>query len=230
MKKEGRRIEDREFEMDRVPDELREQARVFKRVRADVERQMKKSMRSLSDGERAKLNMLFMAIQFGCGDLEKAAKEVGVSKALLKKLMNMPGISSEIAGICTAEIKFWSQYSPELQKDSRFLAKFCSRNLKYGGHLIALMAKRNDKRFFIELGKCLSGEIDSTLSDPIDEEIAEILGHNPWITAKDAVAELKQRGWTMTEEAFRVRKQRLKRTADAAYKAWHDWSRGTPEA
>jgi hypothetical protein len=210
----------------RVSNELREHARALKKVRADVLRQMKKSIRSLSEGERAKLNMLFMAIQIGCGDLEKAAKQVGVSKALLKKFMHMPGISSEIASICTAEIRFWSQYSPQLQKDSRFLAKLFSKNLKYGKHLISLMAEQNDKRFFSDLGKCLSGEIDSTLSDPIDEEIARILGHNPWITAKEAVAELKQRGWTMTEEGFRMRKQRLRRAADAAYRDWHDRNRG----
>jgi hypothetical protein len=75
------------------------------------------------------------------------------------------------------------------------------------------------KRFFIELGKCLSGEIKSK-ADEIDTDIAHIIAANSSITAADAVRELETRGWHITQEAFRMRKQRLKRAAAAAHEAY----------
>jgi uncharacterized protein YaeQ len=75
------------------------------------------------------------------------------------------------------------------------------------------------KKFFIDLGKCLSGEIDPQLWDKRDLDIAEIVLSNPRMRAKDAVRELERRGHTgISEENFRNWKSKLvkaKREYDA---------------
>ena len=66
------------------------------------------------------------------------------------------------------------------------------------------------KQFFIDLGKCLSDDIDPQLWDKRDIDIAEIVLSNPRISAKDAVRELERRGHReITEENFRMWKMRL---------------------
>jgi hypothetical protein len=91
----------------------------------------------------------------------------------------------------------------------RFLAKSASRDLKGSRALISEAARKEDKLFFIRLGKCLSGEIKED-ADQLNLYVAWIICENPSISAKDAVRELKERGgWTLTEDHFRVIKQRL---------------------
>src|SRR5262249_50617711 len=75
---------------------------------------------------------------------------------------------------------------------------------------ILLAAERNDKQFFIWLGKCLSGEITAKIFDNTDLAIADLIYRNPSIKAKEAVCELKQRGLPqISEDNFRMRKKRL---------------------
>jgi hypothetical protein len=70
-------------------------------------------------------------------------------------------------------------------------------------------AVRNDKQFFIDLGKCLSGEIKNTvLFDKRDLDIAEMALFAT--SGRDAVRELEWRGHDdMTEDNFRMWKMRL---------------------
>jgi hypothetical protein len=104
-----------------------------------------------------------------------------------------------------------------LQDDSLIRAKLAARlvqqtgDLDFSVWLVLLAIKRNDKRFFIDFGKCLSGEIkDSTLFDKRDRDIAEIVLFEPEMSAKDAVRELERRGHRgITEDNFRMWKMRL---------------------
>jgi len=92
----------------------------------------------------------------------------------------------------------------------RQIAKLAAFDLKAYKAEIFLPAATREKRFFIDLGKCLSGEIKSGF-DKLDVAIASILLQNPSIKAKDAVRELKRRRHpAISEENFRMRKQRLK--------------------
>lgn len=115
----------------------------------------------------------------------------------------------------------------EMLKDQSLIrAKLAARIVKETGDLdfsfwlVLLAIEINDKRFFIDFGKCLSGEIkDPTLFDKRDRDIAEIVLFEPEMSAKDAVRELEKRGHRgITEENFRMWKMRLlkvKRTFDA---------------
>jgi hypothetical protein len=84
---------------------------------------------------------------------------------------------------------------------------------------IELAADIKHKQFFIDLGKCLSGDIDPELWDKRDIDIAEIVLSNPRISAKNAVRELEKRNHRgITEENFRNWKSKLlkaKREYDA---------------
>jgi hypothetical protein len=84
---------------------------------------------------------------------------------------------------------------------------------------IEFAARVRHRKFFIDLGKCLSGEINPELWDKRDLAIAEIVLSNPRIRAKDAVRELEKRGHRgMSEENFRNWKSKLlraKRERDA---------------
>jgi len=105
--------------------------------------------------------------------------------------------------------------------DSRVAAKNCARNLKGAWRPIAREAQKGNRQFFIDLGKCLSGEIDSTLYEKSDYDLADIVGRNPSISASEAVREMMKRGHPkMTEETLRMRKYRLMRDARAARKVW----------
>jgi hypothetical protein len=105
----------------------------------------------------------------------------------------------------------WSKFAPEIEKGSRIFAKFASQDLKAHKGVILSAANRNDKRFFIDLGRCLSGEMDSRVYDKMDQHVALILACNPSIPAKDGVRVLEESGCPrITEDNFRVRKQRVK--------------------
>ncbi len=100
---------------------------------------------------------------------------------------------------------------PSLEQDPAFvLAKFAANNLKFFHKRIHEAAKKNDKRFFIHLGRFLSGQNNAELFDPIDLAVTELVCSDPLIKAPEAVRKLEMRGWKMTEEAFRMRKQRVR--------------------
>jgi hypothetical protein len=104
-----------------------------------------------------------------------------------------------------------------LRDHSLIRAKLAARMVKETGDLdfsfwlVLLAIETNDKRFFIDFGKCLSGEIkDPTLFDKRDRDIAEIVACNPEMSAKEAVRELEKRGHRgITEDNFRMWKMRL---------------------
>ena len=93
---------------------------------------------------------------------------------------------------------------------SRVFAKIISRDLKTYAKTISRLAEIGNKQFFIDLGKCLSGDIKSDEVDRQKCDIASMLCSNPSIPIKEAVRELKERcGWEMTEDAFKMAKMRL---------------------
>ena len=85
---------------------------------------------------------------------------------------------------------------------------------------IELAATIKHRQFFIDLGKCLSGGLNTELWDKRDIAIAEIVLSNPRIRAKHAVRELEKRNHHgITEENFRNWKSKLlkaKRKYDAS--------------
>jgi hypothetical protein len=96
------------------------------------------------------------------------------------------------------------------QAKSRQAAEIAAHDVKASAPLIGLCALEGDERFFIYLGRYLSGEMrSSTLPDKLDFCLWWILRRNPWIKSADAVRELRKDGFTMTEEAFRMRKKRM---------------------
>lgn len=116
---------------------------------------------------------------------------------------------------------FWAKFYKQLQVDSRIVAKNCARNLKATWVGIAREAQKGNRQFFIDLGKCLSGEIDSTLYEKSDYDLADIVGRNPSISAREAVREMIKRGHReVTEDTFRMRKHRLMRDAHEAREVW----------
>jgi hypothetical protein len=188
--------------------------------------QAENATQSMSKVERAKLNRLVNVLindEQLVGGIAKAARRAGIGHELLEKWMNTPSISSAIncaAREGASELLFWGKVSLQLQKDSLASAKLASQNLNAFKSRIRLMAEKGDKKFFIDLGKCLSGEIKCELWDRFDEDVTDVLCRYPKLSAKDAVLELKKRGWTMTEEGFRMWKHRLLRAARDARKAW----------
>ena len=95
------------------------------------------------------------------------------------------------------------------------IAKLAANDLKAYEGEIRLAAATAQRQFFIDLGKCLSRDMKSGY-DKLDAEIATILSDDPSIKAKDAVRELQRRNHSrISEENFRVRKQRLKALARA---------------
>jgi hypothetical protein len=152
------------------------------------------------------------------GDVEKAAKHVGVNSKQLKTWTSTPQMSWAI-GYHLSEAKRIAKgihlplyFTNETENDWLFLAKLVSKNLKGGKEVLWQAADDNNSKFFIALGKCLSGEIDSTSFDSMDHYLAGLLSRYPSITAKDVVDELVRTGFPrITEENLRVRKQRLKR-------------------
>lgn len=204
------------------------------KVCADAECEMKKRMQSMSAKERTKLNRLLRNIEF-LGDVGKAAATSRVNTTLLDKWMNTPGISWKIntalneaqgmahSGDTAADVLWRAKVAPGLEKDadvfqstgqrhreSRVVAKLAARNLKAYRWHIAQAANNNDKHFLIDLGKCLAREIATDFHDQLDHDIAEIWCSERTITAPAAIAELRKRGYSVTEEQFRMRKKRLR--------------------
>jgi len=118
----------------------------------------------------------------------------------------------DVAFKLAKQLLFWWKLAPQVEKGPPFYAKWASQDLKDSKGAILGAVKRNDKRFFIDLGKCLSGEMNSGMHDKMDECVALILAYNPSIRARNAVHVLEKFGCPrITEDNFRVRKQRLKR-------------------
>lgn len=105
----------------------------------------------------------------------------------------------------------------DLRNSSRFVAKLVSQDLKGFAKTVARAAETEDKQFFIDLGKCLSGELKREIWDRMDIAIASIVLANPSITAKDGVLELARFGFPIpdndAESFFRMRKKRLRITS-----------------
>jgi hypothetical protein len=85
---------------------------------------------------------------------------------------------------------------------------------------ICVAVDERRKGFFILLGKLLDGKIKSPLQSKRDAELAFILCFHPSIKATDAVKLMAKLGHGMTEDYFRVTKQRWKRIANERRKAW----------
>jgi hypothetical protein len=99
---------------------------------------------------------------------------------------------------------------PELTKaQSRQAAEIAAQDVKASAELISLSALEGDEQFFVYLGQYLSGEMTSTFPQALDFYLWEILRRNPSIKSPHAVRGLKKLGFTMTEEAFRMRKKRM---------------------
>jgi hypothetical protein len=96
-----------------------------------------------------------------------------------------------------------------MKRQSRQAAEIAAQDVKANPELISLFALEGDKWFFIYLGKYLSGEMVSAFSDELDQAVWHLLWLDPSIKSPDAVRKLKKEGWTMTEEAFRLRKKRF---------------------
>jgi hypothetical protein len=206
----------------------------MEKIRADAESEVERRMQSMSATERTKFNRFLNNIRF-LGDVGKAAARSRVNRTLLDRWMNTPGLSWKINmafneaqaiahGGDTADDVLWrAKVAPELEKDaecfrkdgqryrkSRVIAKLAARDLKAYRWHIAQAANNNDKYFFIDLAKCLTGDIATDFYDKLDRDIAEICCSDRTITAPAAVAELKRRGHdSVNEEQFRMRKKRL---------------------
>jgi len=98
----------------------------------------------------------------------------------------------------------------EQAKFAAMLFNHSDPELFRGAIELALIVRH--KRFFIDLGKCLSGDIDPQLRDKRDLDIAEIVLSNPRMRAKDALCALRSRGHRgISEENFRNWKSKLLR-------------------
>ena len=103
---------------------------------------------------------------------------------------------------------------PELTKaQARQAAEIAAYDMKASAPLISVSALQGDEWFFICLGRYLSGEMTSTVPEKLDFHLWDILRRNPSIKSPEAVRELEKFGFAMTEEAFRMRKKRM-RVAD----------------
>jgi hypothetical protein len=180
------------------------------------EKSLAARVQAMSNSEHRKFCRFLVHIEL-LGDVESAAKQVGISSKKLNEWQSASEISwaiehalGEARRIAKGNfIGLW--YTPEAENDWRFLAKLVSKNLKAGKDYLLQAAERNEAKFFIHLGKCLSGEVDSTLFDSMDLYIAGLLTRYPSITARDVVDQLRRAGYPrISEDNFRVRKQRLK--------------------
>jgi len=89
-------------------------------------------------------------------------------------------------------------------------AKIVSRDLKSYAGTLSGFAKSGNKQFFIDLGKCLKGDLKSAQVDRRRCHVASIFCRDPSISIKRALHELRERyGWEMTEDALKMEKMRL---------------------
>jgi len=109
-------------------------------------------------------------------------------------------------------------YNKQVLKDDSLLrAKLLAKLVRETGELapalghVLVAIEVNDKQFFIDFGRCLSGDIkDPTVFHKRERDIAEIVAFTPNMSAKQAVRELEKRGHRgITEENFRMWKMRL---------------------
>jgi len=199
-------------------------------------RNYQRFLASLSDAERAKLRTLRKKLvndaekkrgSFNSDSdadllLEKHIDEAREDRQLFEEWwkVTVPLLSCDIRFNETLSL-VWAKIAPGVvQGDPLPQAKLAAQDTKTHADRIRSEAERGNKRFFIELGKCLSGEIKPELCDKIDTQILRILCVDPSIPAKDALRKLRQKGWHMTEENFRMRKQRLKRAILEGRKAY----------
>jgi hypothetical protein len=210
---------------------LEPKAQRKERIAAEMDEALEKSMQSMPDSERAKFKRLLRNVEL-LHDLEKAARKARVDRKMLDKWRNAHELCWGIANaqcryskVHTEGILFLAKRALYLEHGWGYAARLAAQNLKDSADLIQLAAQQDAKEFFVTLGRCLSGEIKSTLHDTMDIDVADILSENPSITAKEAVLELRKRGREISEENFRVRKQRLLRPAYKA--AYSDWTRKT---
>ena len=100
-----------------------------------------------------------------------------------------------------------------VRDSTRHSAKLISHDLKAFSSVIAHAAEQQNKQFFIDLGKYLSGELKAEMWDRLDVAVATIVLSKPSITAKQAVRELQTHGFLVSENdaesVFRMRKKRL---------------------
>jgi hypothetical protein len=205
------------------------------KVRADAEREMKKRMQSMPAKERTKLSSLLTNIKW-LGEVGKAAGKARVSRTLLDKWMNTPGVNWHIhtafneaqsishSGATAEDVLFRAKVVSELEKDSEYfkktgqrhreskvIAKLAARNLKKWRWQIVQAANNGDKYFFIDLGRILlSRDANSELYNPLDADIAELFVKNPTMSTRKAMVELVDRGHSEVEEhTVRQRKKRL---------------------
>ncbi len=207
---------------------------VHAKIRAEAEREMKRSMQSLTASERRKLQNLLRNIKY-LGDVGKAAHKTRVSRALLDKWMNTPGISWHVgtafneaqymlhSGATPDDVLFRAKIAPELKADfeyfkmtgqrnreSKVIAKFAAQDLKsYRWHIVQA-ANNADKHFFIDLGRILSGDASAEHYDKLDEAIVSLWVKNPELKTPRIVAELEMLGhFEVNEATIRQRKKRL---------------------
>jgi hypothetical protein len=214
---------------------------IHAKVRANAERELKKRMQSMLPTERAKLKRLLTNIKF-LGDVGKATATSRVSRKLLDKWMNTPGVSWQInialneaqaswhCGLMADDILWRAKIEPELAKDaevfqatgqrnreSKIIVKLVARNLKAHRWQIVQAANNGDNHFFIDLGRILSGDASAELYDKLDADIAELFVENPTMSTAKAIVELIKRGHSNVEEhTVRQRKKRLGLTKSMA--------------
>ena len=169
----------------------------------------KKTFEALSKHERAKFDALMRNLKL-LGDMDKAAEKAGVNKELLSKLLSI------FAPAAIWDVRYTASGNlmrAKLGKGADPGAKLAAQNLKDYSWRAWLAAEGNDKKFFIELGKCLSdksGKSRSEWTSKMSRDVASIFVLNPNISDKDGVRELKDKfGWTMSEDNFRMWKMRL---------------------
>jgi hypothetical protein len=188
---------------------------------SNADRLWKNAERSLPKSERVKFKRLFKDAAI-VGDIREAAKKSHVSKELLDKFMSVlkPFLHWD-AQYRATEILFWAKVSQGFVRgDWLPVAKLAAQKLKVFKEFIRRAAENDNKRFFIDLGKCLSNEIKSKAVDKSDYDLAYLICVKPSISAKNAVRKLEKRGWKINEENFRMRKQRLLSAARAGREAY----------
>lgn len=126
--------------------------------------------------------------------------------AFIKKAGNDPRSAARLVLMLE---KLWGK--DYVQVGSLLRAKLAAQFFELWGASEQVILK-GDRQFFIDLGKCLSGEIKTAVYSKRDLDIAELVLSGPHLSAKEAVRELSKRGHRpITEENFRVTKMRLLR-------------------
>jgi hypothetical protein len=173
---------------------------------AQIQSDAEKAFEALPKSERAKFKDLMRNLQL-LGDMEKAAEKAGVSRQLLSKFLDI------LAPAGVHDIRLTASGNlmrAKLRKGVDIGAKLAAQNLKDYSWRTWLAAEGNDKKFFIELGKCLSDKNRAEWTSKMSRDVASIFLLNPNISDKDGVRELKDKfGWTMSEDNFRMWKMRL---------------------